>query len=1808
MKNFEEISILGRGKPKPPKQHESYDTPEGALYIGYTAVGKEFLYTEAELAMFEKLKGVYTNIPTDDPYASSPAFPMEIERIADSRDRVVFQGKEYLLGKINEDPINYPKPNFDAFRNFSEVEKNIQTLSTSQGTKRAVSVSEIAVMDVISEGEIEGLVSYEYSYSVAKLGQIGYTTAVKTDFAETTLPNGSKVRYLPSIHFNGIPIVDQDGKFNFQQIDVNVTNGKPGGDENGVQVSQFGTIKDISDQPLQVIRKIGERLRGPNRRPGGAVEENEPGFFSKFYKILNRNCDGVKIFIRMDAIYEQNVSGPRFEPVANGSGYGDKKPVQVGFGVSFRKLFADQASGGFSKSFDFPIIAKLANGFIFEFRMPFHKTQQDLEDPLFQGYEIKITRYTPDSITQTVQNRSTIDAIGEIYHQKFSYPNTALISAKFISEYFSQLPERSYDVRLLKVKIPSNYDPVTKTYNGDWDGLFLTRRNITLGIDEIDKKWTDNPAWCYYDLLTNARYGLGDHVKEEDVDKWTIYELSKYCDEMVSDGEGGFEPRYVCNVRLSEKSDAYNALKNFTSIFRGFTYYMGGSLLCTFDAKRDVIYSFTNSNVKDGSFSYQGSPSNTRGNVFLVRYNDEDNFFEPAIEYLEDPAGIKRNGIIQKDVNAFGCTKKSYALRYAKWMKETENTEIETVTFAAGIESMLLRPGDVINISDRNRYSRRLGGRIFTLLNSGSKASVMLDSVIPITGNGNYSFTLATPTFNFETSLISTGIAVTGGNNIFVATGESGGLSSHFISGIRKPHLQTKTFTRGQTEIITGLDGSERTQIIFTSPFIQSEFLISGRNPFFITSNSVSDSIPQKVYRIISIKEDDASNYGVQALEINNEKYNAIDSGVAIINERALPLTPQLQLSLQRLTDSISTNVIKSIGYKVIPNPVGTVNNRSYSVFTKKGAWIGSDFSQNIIDDTPPTTSYLVDTIYPANGMDATPIKYYIPDSDGKYEFRAYARNGRGAFCSIPASGFFVVTDQEKLISLVTISSLIPKDEVFFSSAIGVTDASQLQKLIDVNTGNKPGSKITIGPSYATNYGNLGEKELISLAREPLVSWQAGLPVFTDKEVFLDRAGIFYRITAREPSPTNAPSKFIYFETTGFSNATDGGNLSTLTTLISYLLNKSGVVTNSSSARVFNSKGEAVYPSFVGVGGDEYTFPTKAQLSPGPYQSFYADFSQDNVSGNKGPFRNYDVVVEAHDRVGFTSTNYQIKNAEKIGADGRWILGGSNGANPKGYDIIEVRNPRPAQTIFTPDLRYIQAKESMLPASEVSNSRRSDYFSMFRLENGSAIPPSAKQFVRQPDIEDNYPTLKLLGANDNEPTLCVTQQFFELNGNLTLKIKRDARGFSDPKQMTDFRGVSYALILYSDKWFNSNTIKSGAANRFSASATEPDVYNYLAYGEQKPIESKIIKSNVDNFVPKSSGPSANCEAYVSSVRAKVIDLRDNDQFIDEGVLIMDVEINNKQYVSVSLVDAIDADRDEIVLASDRDLALLKRSKFYNFSPAALIIPIGEPDKKTGFRAYASIRTLCITGPLGIQQRLTHAGTFPVGLYPVRIPSSGYIQVPFSQYTVKSCWGGWGVFCNTNTFSFPASAVPTYYYPHIVQLQVFAHGVKDDIAIVEITTDSGEIGFHLTFTLEEKIPTFNRLLFFGGLARKAERVSGVDDENTVTVTVMIPSLQQPPGFNFSPPSFSPKAAADQRKDDSSKDPAGVNFRAKFNIKNAGAAFIYELPTQSFFALVSNGLKDATVFSQVGSDGLNGITLPNTNTAINSRFFQAREGEF
>ena len=1820
MKNFEEIFkdghviqqdgdvlIAGRGRDgeEAPTPHEPYETPDGALYIGYTVKGKEYLYTQEELAMFQSLEGRYTNLPQDDPYANTPLVPINIGIEPDSRDQVFYSDSLYQLNSLN---ATTEKPNFSSFRNYNTflsaaeigsrpppspalgrvgaggigfAQFGIRALAIPPlpgAAKRAVSINEIKVLDLLSEGEIEGIVDSKYIFTATKAGQIGYNSATKEMYPAVTI-NNKTYRNLQSVFLNGVPIVDPDGRFNFQQVDINMTNGSAAGDENGIPVEDFKTIKGINDQPLQVVRRIGERLRGPNKRTGATLDEAQPSYFSKFYKILNRNCDGVKIFIRISSLFETNVTGSRFEPVEKGQGMGDKIPVQLAFGVSFRRIYANQAPGNYSAAFNFPIIGKLLNGFLYEYRMPFYKTSGDLENPDFLGFEIKITRYTPDSINSNVQSPSQIDAIAEIYHQKFTYPNSAMVSSKFIAEYFTQVPERTYDVRLLKVKIPSNYDPFTKTYAGDWDGTFQEK-----------KFWTDNPAWCYYDLLTNKRYGLGDHLKEEDIDKWTIYELSKYCDEMVSDGEGGFEPRYVCNVRLSERSDAFNALKNFSSIFRGFTYYMGGSILCTFDAKRGPIFNFTNSNVKNGSFNYQGSSSQSRGNVFLVRYNDQNNFFEPAIEYLEDPAAIKRNGIIQKEINAFGCTKKSYALRYATWMKETENTEIETVSFSAGIEAMLLRPGDTITISDRNRYARRLGGRIFELLNSGASASVTLDSIVPLSGNINYDFTLITPTFNLDPSLITTNIATASANNVFNATGESGGLSSHFASGIRKPHIQSKTFTTDNLTVITGADGSERTKIIFNSAFDQTGYLISGRNPFYISSNSTGDKIDIKPYRIIGIKEESSTEYSLSALEVNPEKYDAIDSGSVVISEVAIPGTPVIQLDSDTARDA-NKNTIKVIRYQITAPSVNALNCTNYSVFAKKGHWVGDDFSKNVVDNTPPANNFLINTIYNVSAGDSAREKYYVPNSDGTFYFRAYSRNSKGQFCSIPASGEITTSQQIKLINLISINSLIPKDATFFGSAIDGLSIEAAQVFKDVRDKNLGGQKIKIGKTgenLGRNYGAGGKFDLITIAKEPVVAWQIGLPDFGNKEISLDQTNLSYRISAREPSPTNAPSKFIYFEITGFSNGTDGGNLNTTNTAIKYKLNSSGQVRDSSSSR-----SNELY-SIV----NDYRFPTSAQLN-GVYGAFYNAFSGDFISGSKGPFRNYDIVVEAIDNNGNSSAKYNIFNKEPVASNGSfWNLAN---VNNNGFDILEIRNPRSAQTILTPPFRKDQAKESIFPSDVPSLDRRNGYFDiqMYGSNNNSS-----KQYKTQADIEENYATLKLLGAQNNDPTFCITEQSFDSDGGLTLKIKRDSRGFIDPKVMIDYLDANAAIVLFSDRWFNVNTIKNGAETKFTASTVTDGDYNFESYTEKKPIGYKISADNLNTF----TNSSDNFTEYDSIVSAKVFDVTD-DRFTSKSFFLFDTDINNSKFISVAFLDPIDVDREDIVQADDVKLAVLKRSKFYNFSPAALAGVKGEPDKKTGFRAYAVMRMLCATGPFGTTARLDLSSTVPLGTYPPDIASIYNLYLP--AYVT---WHGRRGRRYPLTRA-PETAYPPYYYPNTVQLEIFSHGVKETPVVVDIRLlNRGEIGFGIKFELEEPIPYYNRILGFGGSAKKAMTK---DDDNHLSVVISVPSLQQPPSFvagstildgngRDDPMNrvWKPEATRFGGLPPSSLESFGDEFRNTFNIRKAGTAYVYEEPVASYFTLASNGQKDGEIVATIGSQAP-GKGIVANSVQVNSNYFNGGE---
>lgn len=338
-------------------------------------------------------------------------------------------------------------------------------------------------------------------------------------------------------------------------------------------------------------------------------------------------------------------------------------------------------------------------------------------------FTIKVERLTADSNSQRLQNNTVWSSYTEVIDTEFTYPNTALIGVKFDSEYFGNIPNRTYDLLGIKVKIPSNYNPRTRQYSGVWDGTF-----------KVD--WTDNPAWVLFDIVTNKRYGLGNRLGEFGADKWTLYQVAQYCDQLVPDGFGGREPRFTCNAWLTEQRSAYDVINDICSIFRAMPVWNGQQLTVVMDRPSDPVWTYTNANVDESGFNYTFSAKKSRHNAIQVEYADKDNSYERAIEYVSDDDSIRKNGLNVKKITAFGCTSRGQAHRTGLWLLQTEKLETKTVTFTVGAEGLMHIPGDIIKIADTYYAGTNIGGRVLAI--NGNK--VTLDREISVNGNSYFSY------------------------------------------------------------------------------------------------------------------------------------------------------------------------------------------------------------------------------------------------------------------------------------------------------------------------------------------------------------------------------------------------------------------------------------------------------------------------------------------------------------------------------------------------------------------------------------------------------------------------------------------------------------------------------------------------------------------------------------------------------------------------------------------------------------------------------------------------------------------------------------------------------------------------------------------------------------------------------------------------------------------------------------------------------------------------------------------------------------
>ncbi|MCG6541756.1 host specificity protein J, partial [Pseudomonas sp. KSR10] len=316
------------------------------------------------------------------------------------------------------------------------------------------------------------------------------------------------------------------------------------------------------------------------------------------------------------------------------------------------------------------------------------------------GWQLQVRRITPNQANNRIADTMIIAGLADVIDAKLRYPNTALLFIEFSAEQFSNIPAVTVRCKGRKWQIPSNYDPIARTYSGIWDGTFKTA-------------WTNNPAWITYGLCVNDRFGLGRRIKPWMIDKWELYRIAQYCDQLVDDGLGNQEPRFLCDMNLQGKAEAWVLLRDVAAIYRGMTYWSRGQLMSQADMPReqDFDYVFTRANVVDGKFSYGSGSARTRYSRALVSYDNPANNYDTDVIPVTDKRLQRRYGDRPIELSAIGCTRASEGQRRGKWVLLT-NTQDRTVTFSTGLEGRIPLPGYVIPVADSLFAGREVGGRI----------------------------------------------------------------------------------------------------------------------------------------------------------------------------------------------------------------------------------------------------------------------------------------------------------------------------------------------------------------------------------------------------------------------------------------------------------------------------------------------------------------------------------------------------------------------------------------------------------------------------------------------------------------------------------------------------------------------------------------------------------------------------------------------------------------------------------------------------------------------------------------------------------------------------------------------------------------------------------------------------------------------------------------------------------------------------------------------------------------------------------------
>ncbi|HAI2366068.1 TPA: host specificity protein J [Escherichia coli] len=568
---------------------------------------------------------------------------------------------------------------------------------------------------------------------------------------------------------------------------------------------------------VTVVFRAGEQEQSPPEGFESSGSETVLGTEVKYETPITRtitsaNIDRLRFTFGVQALVETTSKG-------------DRNPSEV------RLLVQIQRNGGWVTEKDITIKGKTTSQYL-------ASVVVDNLPP--RPFNIRMRRMTPDSTTDQMQNKTLWSSYTEIIDVKQCYPNTALVGVQVDSEQFgSQQVSRNYHLRGRILQVPSNYNPQTRQYSGIWDGT-------------LKPAYSNNMAWCLWDMLTHPRYGMGKRLGAADVDKWALYVIGQYCDQSVPDGFGGTEPRITCNAYLTTQRKAWDVLSDFCSAMRCMPVWNGQTLTFVQDRQSDKVWTYNRSNVvmpDDGApFRYSFSALKDRHNAVEVNWIDPNNGWETATELVEDTQAIARYGRNVTKMDAFGCTSRGQAHRAGLWLIKTELLETQTVDFSVGAEGLRHVPGDVIEICDDDYAGISTGGRVLAV-NSQTR-TLTLDREITLPSSGTTLISLVDGSGNPVSVEVQ---SVTDGVKVKVSRVPDG-VAEYSVWGLKLPTLR------------------------------------------------------QRLFRCVSIRENDDGTYAITAVQHVPEKEAIVDNGAHFDGEQSGTVNGVTPPAVQHLTAEVTAD------------------------------------------------------------------------------------------------------------------------------------------------------------------------------------------------------------------------------------------------------------------------------------------------------------------------------------------------------------------------------------------------------------------------------------------------------------------------------------------------------------------------------------------------------------------------------------------------------------------------------------------------------------------------------------------------------------------------------------------------------------------------------------------------------------------------------------------------------------------------------------------------------------------------------------